>query len=273
MKKQLLFIGLLLASFLGHSQTVVFSDNFNDEDISDWTLVDSDGDGYNWFTIQFTDDNGNPVGTPVLASESWKQNPLTPDNWIISPAIDLSAYSGGTATLNWKVASPDPDWDAENYTVYVATSNEIADLEASTVTFNESTLDGVNDYINLAPRSLDISDFAGSSAVYVAFRHHNVSDQYLLLVDDVEVVANAASSVDESSIPNFAYSISNSVLHIKSAEKFNGISIFDITGKTILSKTLNSSNENIPLIVSEGIYIAKVTTDSQAIKTFKFIIR
>jgi hypothetical protein len=268
MKKTLLLITLFLTAFIGFSQTVVFSDDFDDEDISDWTTIDADGDGNNWFAVQVTN-NGNPVGTPVLRSASWSTNPLTPDNWVIAPVIDLSAYSGGTATLHWEVAAPDANWDIENYTVYASTGNTVADFMASAVTFNESTLDGVND---LTPRSLDISSLAGGM-VYIAFRHHDVTDQFVIHVDNVEVVAQATASVDENSISNFVHSFINSELNIKSSENFSGISIFDITGKSILAKKLNSSDENILLNISEGIYIAKVTTENNKVKTFKFIVR
>lgn len=269
MKKKLLLITLLFIGFIGISQTVVFSDDFNDEDISDWTLVDSDGDGNNWFAVQVTN-NGTPVGTPVLRSASWiSTGPLTPDNWAITPAIDLTSYAVGSATLNWLVDAPDADWDAENYTVYVATSNSINDLINSTVTFSENTLDGVN---TLTARTLDLSSLVGN-VVYVAFRHFNVTDQFVIHVDDVEVTAQAAASVSDNQIANFKYFVKDNTLNLNASTNFSAITVYDITGKKVLNQNLNNSNERIFLNINEGIYIAKVTTEDNKFKTFKFIVR
>ena len=66
MKKHLLCVALLALPVFGFSQTY-FSDNFDDENISDWTLYDQDGDGFNWETVALDE----PVGiTPAIASYS-----------------------------------------------------------------------------------------------------------------------------------------------------------------------------------------------------------
>lgn len=43
-----------------NAQTVIGSDNFDGEDVSDWTFLNEDEDGYNWHTVQ-TINGGNPV--------------------------------------------------------------------------------------------------------------------------------------------------------------------------------------------------------------------
>ena len=164
-------------------EAVVWSDDFNDGDVSDWSLVDSDGDGNDWTAVTLTDSGLGSGDVSVLRSFSWITDPLTPDNWAVSPAIDLT-NANQVATLNWKVAAVDADWDVENYTVYVAAGNTVAALEAG-LSFNESTLDGVN---TLTDRTLDISSLVGST-IYIAFRHHGVSDQFSMELDDVSVSA------------------------------------------------------------------------------------
>jgi hypothetical protein len=58
-----------------------------------WIAVDSDGDGHNWFFgYREADDEG------AMRSESWGGSaigPLTPDNWLITPAVLL-----GTVGMN-----------------------------------------------------------------------------------------------------------------------------------------------------------------------------
>ena len=87
--------------------------------------------------------------------------------------------------------------------------------------------------------------------------------------------ADPTANVASNEIVDFKYFYAGNALTVKSnSSVFNSISIVDITGKTILSKNLHSSNETISMSnVSEGLYIAKVTTQDNKVKTFKFIVR
>ena len=178
--KKILLSAICLFALNANAQTY-FSDDFNDGNLNGWTLVDADGDTRNWVAVNMNYSNGYSSG--VMRSASWQNVPLTPNNWAISSAIDLTAATG-TTSLKWKVSAIDPQWDVENYTIYVGTANDVASLLNSTTTFSETTLNGVN---FLTDRSLDLSSFNGQT-VYVAFRHYNVSDQFTIEVDDVEVV-------------------------------------------------------------------------------------
>lgn len=146
-----------------------WADNFDDGDVSDWTMTDADADGHEW-----------TPASGMLVSYSWNGGALTPDNWAVSPAIDLSGY-GDTAVLSWEAMAADASWDDENYTVYAAST--IAGLESG-ISFNE-ILDGVNE---LSARTMDISSLSGGT-VYIGFRHHDVSDQYVMAIDNVVVTA------------------------------------------------------------------------------------
>lgn len=193
MKKLLLIASLMAIPFFGSGQTY-FSDNFNDKNVSDWTRHDVDGDGLNWADIfEVTDNTGTPVTPVSLISRSWQQTPKTPDNWIISPAINLTSASG-QVFLHWKVQCAAAEWDKEHYSVYVGTSNDMAALAASPVQFSE-TYDDPNDAGTQYSRSLNISSFEGQT-IYVAFRHHNVTDMDFISIDDVEVKAPPSSAPD-----------------------------------------------------------------------------
>ncbi|WP_299519609.1 choice-of-anchor J domain-containing protein [Winogradskyella sp.] len=273
MKKITLLLFTLLLFNLNNAQSVVWSDDFNDEDISDWTLIDDDGDGLNWGVVQIQDNMGNPVDTPQLRSASWiggvGGGPLTPDNWIISPLIDLSSASG-SISLDWLVKASDADYDAENYTVYVATGNTINDFLASGTSFNEPTLDGVN---TQTPRTLDISSFAGEAIVYVAFRHHGVSDEFTMEVDDVSVSAQTLS-IPENELTRFNhfYNINENVLTLDSANSaFESAQFYNILGKEVINKKLSKTIENIDIsTLSNGIYLVRVSIEGQS-RTIKII--
>ncbi len=259
-------IFLILFSFftVAPAQVALYwSDNFDDENISDWTLIDSDGDGENWKTIQITDDDGNPAQiapTPVLRSYSWYPGgPLSPDNWAISPAIDLS-YSSSDVFLIWEVMAVDPDWDEEHYTVYVATEKNINAFLNSTVMYDEPSLDGVN---ALTQRSLDVTGFAGEPTVYVAFRHHGVTNQFTMEIDNVRV-GSGLSSVDEFTLDNPSTVFPNpakDIVNISLSEVFDAskttISLTNMVGQKVADFS-NAGEVNVGHLPT-GMYIMTIT--------------
>lgn len=177
MKKTLLGVALILAT--GISAQTYFEDDFSGAITTNWNLTDSDGDSDNWATF----DSQGPQGI-VATSASWDGNvgPLTPDNWMISNAIDLSTATGTTA-LSWMVMAQDQAYPAENYSVYVGTSNTIADFIANGSDFNEVMVATNDEYVG---RNIDLTTFNGGT-VYVAFRHHDVTDAFRINIDDVKV--------------------------------------------------------------------------------------
>lgn len=273
MKKLLLSVAFICAAITGvNAQTTVFSEDFNGGAMpTGWTLDDADGDGINWTVVQIQDQNGAPSSvypTPVLRSASWQQAALTPNNWVFTPVIDLSSYSGETLTLKWKVSAADADYDAEKYSVYVSNTNTAAAMLASSTSFTENTLDGVN---VLTQRTLDISAFAGQSSVYIAFRHYDVSDEFTMEIDDIEVVIGTVSSA-EFFTENFNI-YPNPVTDVLNIESKNGlnaseIKITDMTGKVVKvqkdATSINVSN------LSAGTYLIDITTN-EGKATSKFI--
>ena len=167
----------------GFAQTY-FSDNFDDEDISDWTLYDQDGDGYNRETV-----NLGTGYTAAIASYSYDNDSstaLTPNNYIVSPAVNLSTAT--SAILKFKVKSQDPDWAAETYSVYATTTNTVAGFLATTPLLTENAASNGAGGV-FYTKTIDLSAFAGQSQVYIAFRHHNSTDMFSIHIDDVSVEA------------------------------------------------------------------------------------
>lgn len=194
-KITLTFLLCFTASQLTMAQTY-FSDDFSSGDLTSWTLTDSDGDTFNWNIA-----NLEAVQAEHATSASWDgtAGPLNPDNWMVSPAIDLSS-AVGNVFLQWKAYAQDQDWAAENYTVYVATASDIATLGASTTSFNEV----VGTSAAYVDRNINVTSYVGQT-IYVAFRHHNVSDQFRLNIDDVTVrsVNNDDAELASINIPRY----------------------------------------------------------------------
>lgn len=138
-----------------------------------WTTFDSDGDGFNW-TRYTSDDDRFKVhsGHWVFFSESYSWDgdyALTPDNWLISPKLQL----GGVFKF-WAVAQ-DSDFPDEHFAVYAYAGDDIS----SAVQVSEEFV-ATGEYQEY---TIDLIGFSGEG--HVAIRHFNCEDMFRLNIDDV----------------------------------------------------------------------------------------
>lgn len=265
--KKITFMAALFAGFAMSAQTVFFSDDFNDEDVSDWELYDEDGDGNYWADLFVVEDaDGNPVTPVSIISRSWQVSPLTPDNWIVSPAIDLTTATGAVE-LSWVVQAAAAAWDNENYSVYVGTSDDIFDLEASTVMFTE-VYDDPDNLGTPYTRTLDLSSLTGET-IYVAFRHHDVTDMDYLSIDDVMV--SGALAVGTNEFNGFKHFTANNQLNLSANTSMDSVALYNMLGQQVVSQKLSNTNETVNLSgLQSGVYLATVSING-ASKTFKVV--
>ena len=183
---------------MGHSQ-IIFNDNFNDGDLNGWTNVDDDSDntsiGVNgkdydlWYTttdynIFVPNSDGFSAASSSLATLNGSTfQAFSPNNFLISPAIDLTSITGSNLNLSFRTGSGQATGGhAEHYAVYVTTSNVPATIINSTPVFEETLPSGEMMFSHV----FDISSYIGQT-VYVTFRHFNCTNQLVLLLDDVKV--------------------------------------------------------------------------------------
>lgn len=147
------------------------------ESLDCWTMIDNDGDGYGWTQLQ-----GVPrTGVQTMASASYINDVgvLTPDNWLVTPPVQLA--SGHDYTLTWYDGGVDENYYNEHYSVYVSTTgNQVVDFSGTPVFQTTLTTS------NFTQRSVDLSGYAGMT-IYIAFRHHNSTDVYWLQLDDLAI--------------------------------------------------------------------------------------
>ncbi|NQX85294.1 MAG: hypothetical protein HRT67_05240, partial [Flavobacteriaceae bacterium] len=183
MTKKITLLTMLLCTIISTSiAQTYFSDDFSDGDISDWTKYDADGDGVEWVSDDVSAENSEFAASSLLSFSWFNGVVYTPDNYVVSPAIDLTNASG-LIELNYAYGNLiDAPYHEETYSVYVTTANDLATLQAATPIHNE-TLTNPN---TRETNTLDISSFAGQT-VYVTFRHHDCTDELVLVIDDVVV--------------------------------------------------------------------------------------
>lgn len=138
-----------------------------------WTTIDADGDGHNWYA--YNNQDLVHSGEGGAASDSYLSSGLTPDNWLISPQLEL----GGTLRV-W-LRGVREDYYQEHFAIYLSTTgNSQADFTVTLVPEQETTYE-YKEY------TADLSSYAGQQG-YIAIRHYNCEDVYTLMLDDFEVI-------------------------------------------------------------------------------------
>lgn len=171
------------------NEEVILSESFDNGVLPDgWSTIDNDGDGYAWDAGQSYNIGSwtNHTGAGCVSSASYRSDvgALSPDNWLITPALNIPTE--GVTTFSWWATAQDPSYPSEHYVVYVsAGSNTISDFLSNPV--YEETLTTGRDY---QQHSIDLSAYAGQS-VYVAFRHNDCYDMFWLNIDDVTLENSA----------------------------------------------------------------------------------
>ncbi|NLB61760.1 MAG: hypothetical protein GX802_04980, partial [Clostridiales bacterium] len=116
-------------------------------------------------------------GSNCLASYSWRGGALTPDNWLISPQFTPT----GELELSWYASVLDAAYPNDFYSVYISTTGtDIEDFD--TLVFEGTPTP------KWRRQAVDLSEYDGQP-IYVAFRHHESTDELaigldLILVDE-----------------------------------------------------------------------------------------
>ena len=183
------------------------NNDFESSNLCSWTTIDADGDGYTWllgsavggvYLIEGSSlvGSGHNSSTDLVVSASYSNvfGTLTPDNYLVSPKINL----GGS--INFWACAQDANYPAEHFGVFVSTTgNTDPDDFTMVQEWNMTAAPAFNPApakkgTTRAPHrdkgtwyeyTVDLSNYEGQG--YVAIRHFNCTDQFLLLVDDIEI--------------------------------------------------------------------------------------
>jgi hypothetical protein len=206
-----------------------------------WTVIDNDGDGRNWFRYDIA--LNIQSGNAAAGSASWDGRGLTPDNWLITPSIQLPTTDAGKSMmLKYYVRSTMADTPDEHYAILVSTTG--TSVESFTEIFSETLKDN-----NWARREISLLAFEGQF-IYIAFRHYKSVDKHNLLIDDVwigvddfvdtsehdrtQLIGNFPNPFRESTTIEFFLLNSNTPTTLK---------VYNIRGqrvKTLVNSTLNA---------------------------------
>ena len=176
-----------------------------------WTVIDANNDGYTWTLTSevpakwpfYANMNLDwyHTGSNAMVSGSYINGvgALSPDEFLISPRITPTNGSN----ISFWAAAADANFSADHFGVAVSMASA---TKGAFTMIREWTMAPSREFTGGrqgAPRrtgawhkySVDLSSYAGRQ-IYVAIRHFNCHDQYVLVVDDIEL--KSGSEEDES---------------------------------------------------------------------------
>jgi len=176
-----------------------------DGGLNGWTNIDADGDGHVWY--HSTEASSHSVLAPTshsgaghLMGESYCNagSALTPNDFLVTP--EKYAIANGS-TFSFYACASDESYAAEHYGVAISTTgntsaNDFTTIAEWTLTAKDGAkgpraVDGTREgswYL----KTVDLSDYAGQQ-VWIAIRHFNVSDQFIINIDDAALTAGSKS--------------------------------------------------------------------------------
>ena len=243
--------------------TLPFFEGFDGDEFTCWTILDQDGDGDTWANITMTPYEGDGCVT----SSSYNGEPLTPDNWLISPALAIPSQG---ATLSFYVCAQDASYAAEHYGVYVSTSG-VAPSDFTLLYEEDLDPDGGNHRVQGAWKQKTVNLPYGGQNIHIAIRHFNVTDMFRMNVDNFSVTAG--TGVENHGVKTIIFpNPANNVLNINASANIDRVEIFNMMGQLVGSYDANDMNTQINTSsFANGVYTVKINTENGT-STQKFTV-
>ena len=228
--------------------------------LADWTTIDADGDGYDWF-------NGRQLGTEMghnetdgwACSESFRYpNALSPDNYLVSRQFLASA----DACISFWACSHDEQYPEEHFGVAVSTSGNTDPADFTTIaewTIPNNWNKGQSEWTEYR---VDLSQYAGQ-LIYIAIRHFDCYDRYKLDVDDVTIIAGDYDAVSETQIEAcVAPNPTQGNVTVK-ADGMKQITVFNTLGQKVFNIAVDADQVALDLGQFEaGVYFLRIETEN-----------
>ena len=251
------------------AQALPFTENFDSGMPACWTILDEDGDGYSWepstapvsyFSGVDLSGTGYNDSYGFILSGSYSNalsSALSPDNWLITPALSIPSEG---AKLSFYVAAQDEDYANEHYGVYVSTTNTNA--SSFTLLYEEDLDAEGGPRAGGAWKQKNVNLPYGGQTIYLAIRHFNCNDQFLIDIDDFTVTAGVGienHDVNTVVFPNPA----KDVLNINSTANINRVEVYNMMGQMVGMYNVNDMNAQINTTnFSNGVYTVKIATEN-----------
>ena len=198
-------------------------------------------------------------GNNCAASSSWG---FTPDAYLISPKLTINDT---TYSLKFWISASDTGYFSEHYSILVSQTG--TNYNDFTPIFSETLTDGNTNSSSFKYRTFSLTPYNGKD-IYIAFRHHNCSNQYYLKLDDI-LVSGTKKLIDYTGISDIKSQEQVNIYPNPTANYINitnvsnpMVEICNNTGQTVLNSNTNLINIES---LNDGIYTVKVKTENSMI--------
>ncbi|MBN2836660.1 MAG: choice-of-anchor J domain-containing protein [Candidatus Delongbacteria bacterium] len=186
-----------------------------------WTIIDADGDGYNWTTEPSIpcEVHSGSKGVHSASFINTSKAALNPDNYII---MDKRLIEQNASIKFW-VSAQDGDWSAEHYGIAISTSS--TNPSDFTMIYEETlTAKGHGSWYE---RQVIIPENYVGQNVYIAFRHFDCTDMFWINLDDVTVNFASPTKISGELLPQ------ETTLHQNYPNPFNPTTTINFTTNVI----------------------------------------
>ena len=173
------------------------------------------------------------------------------------------------ATLTFYVAAQDASYANEHYGVYVSTTG--TNPSNFTLLYEEDLDADGGPRAGGTWKQKHVNLPYGNQTIYLAIRHFNCEDMFLIDIDDFSVTAGVGvenHEMDATIYPNPA----NNVLNINANSNINRVEVYNMMGQMVGSYTANDMNTQINTTsFANGVYTVKISTENGTTTT-KFTV-
>jgi hypothetical protein len=187
----------------------------------------------------------------ISGSSSGTGTAVTPDNYLVSPQVTL----GGTITFQAGVQNV--SYCAEKFSVMVSTTGNTNASDFTTVqtwTYSANATSGSE----WQEFTVDLSAYSGTG--YVAIRHFDCYDQWILKIDDVTIVEGSSVNPDPDPEPTVELLTANVYVRLKGglgqgaySNETLTVATGDLTSNVSLSGTVTQPAQTVQTVMlNEG---------------------
>ena len=254
--------------------------DFENSTFQGWTTIDADGDGYTWVlsSTGMGTGYGHNGSVDMVYSQSYDNNygPLTPDNYLVSPA--KAAYNH----ISFFACAQDASWASEHFGVAVSTAgntsgSDFVTIDEWTMTAKRSGVKGIGrdgetrDQGNWYEITTDLSAYAGQE-FWIAIRHFNSTDMFYLDVDDISLGIGDAVPENTADYMSIYPNPAKDKVVVTSDVTVNEYRVYDVTGAEVMSNKVNSDTFEVNVDnLSAGVYYLRIYADG-LVQSKKFVV-
>ena len=171
----------------------------------------------------------------------------------ICPKITIPSNG---ATIEWWEYGDETNDFAEHYSVMASwNGNQPANFTATNAIIFSGEPTQSKTWVK---HSRSLTGFAGMD-IYIAFRHHDVTDMFWLIIDDIKIISGNHAGIEDANAAkvDFYPSVVTDKLYI--SQEVNEVSVVDVNGRIVM----NDKNTRMVDMtnLSSGVYFVRVITE------------